>query len=65
MNQEKAKQVLRKIKAFSKQQSQFSVNEIRIIVALERAVARLTQNKELSDHLILKRRICSVEELPE
>jgi predicted nucleotidyltransferase component of viral defense system len=54
MNQEKAKLVLQKIKAFSEEPSQFSVNEIRIIVALERAIARLIQNKELADHLIFK-----------
>ncbi len=54
MNQEKAIQVLRKIKALSKEQSNFSINEIRVIVALERAIARLTQNKELAEHLIFK-----------
>ena len=54
MNQENAKQVLRKIKALSKEQTQFRVNEIRIIAALERVVARLTQDKELADHLIFK-----------
>ena len=54
MNQEKAKQVLRKIKAFSKEQTQFGINEIRVIVALERAIARLTQNKDLDEHLIFK-----------
>jgi predicted nucleotidyltransferase component of viral defense system len=54
MNFEKAKRVLRKIKTLSKEQPQFSVNEIRIIAALEGAVARLTQDKELSNHLIFK-----------
>ncbi len=54
MNQEKAKQALRKIKALSKEQSQFGVNEIRVIVALERTIARLIQNKELTEHLIFK-----------
>ncbi len=50
MNQEKAKQVLRKIKALSKEQPHFAINEIRVIVALERAIARLTHGFEYFRH---------------
>lgn len=54
MNQEKAKQILRSIKELANQDPTLSANEIRVIVALERAIARLMRMKELSDHLIFK-----------
>ncbi|MCI0446524.1 nucleotidyl transferase AbiEii/AbiGii toxin family protein [bacterium] len=54
MNPKKANQVLRSIKALAKIDNRYSVNEIRIIVALERAIARLAQNKDLAKHLIFK-----------
>lgn len=55
MNRKKANQVLRSIKALAKSDARYSINEIRIIVALERAIARLAHNKELADHLIFKK----------
>ena len=54
MNQEKAKQITRAMKALVKNDPHFNINEVRIIVALERAIARLSRNKELSDCLIFK-----------
>ncbi len=54
MNREKAKQILRTMKALVRKDSSFSINELRIIVALERAIARLSQNKELAEHLVFK-----------
>lgn len=54
MNRKKAKELLRELKKFSRENTQLSVNELRIILALERAIARLQFNKELADHLIFK-----------
>lgn len=54
MNREKVKELLRALKNLSSQNAQLSVNELRIILALERAIARLQFNKELADHLIFK-----------
>lgn len=54
MNQEKAKQVSRTMKEVVKNDPRFSINELRVIVALERAIARLSQSEELSEHLIFK-----------
>lgn len=54
MNREKEKQILRSIKALVQKEPHFNANEVRIIVALERAIARLLRSKELSEHLIFK-----------
>lgn len=54
MNNERAKQLIRSIKALAKTDSSFSINEMRVIVALERAVARLEQMNEIAGHLIFK-----------
>lgn len=54
MNREKAKQITRAMKTLVKNDPRFQINEVRIIVALERAIARLSRNKELSEHLIFK-----------
>lgn len=54
MNREKAKEITRVMKALVKNDSRLNINEVRIIVALERAIARLLRNKELSEHLIFK-----------
>ncbi len=54
MNREKAKQITRTIKALVKNDRRFSANEVRIIVALERAIARLLRSRDLDEHLIFK-----------
>lgn len=54
MNKERAKQLIGSIKALAKADQSFSINEIRVIVALERAIARLEQMDEIAGHLIFK-----------
>jgi len=54
MNREKAKQITRAIKSLVKNDPRFRPNEVRIIVALERAIARLLRSKDLQEHLIFK-----------
>lgn len=54
MNREKTKQLTRAMKALVQRDSRFHINEVRIIIALERAIARLLQNKAISEHLIFK-----------
>lgn len=54
MNPEKAKQVVRAIKMLHARDDRLSINELRVVVALERAVARLSQHKELTNHLVFK-----------
>lgn len=54
MNIERSKYLMRAIKALAKDGPGFSINEIRVIVALERAVARLELVKEISQYLIFK-----------
>jgi predicted nucleotidyltransferase component of viral defense system len=54
MNNERAKELVRSIKAFVKVDQRFSINEIRVIVALERAIARLEQMDKIAGHLIFK-----------
>lgn len=54
MNREKAKQVRRAMKALILKDPSFSINELRVIVALERLIARLSLNRELAEHLIFK-----------
>ena len=54
MNRERAKQINRTIKRIARENSRLSVNELRVIAALERAIARLERHKELAEHLIFK-----------
>ncbi len=54
MNQEKAKQITRAMKTLAREESRFNINELRVIVALERAIARLSNSKDLVDHLVFK-----------
>lgn len=54
MNFEKEKQVNRAMRQLVQKESQLNLNEVRIIVALERAIARLSSLPELSEHLIFK-----------
>ncbi len=54
MNTEKAKQVVRSMKTLVQKDPRFNINELRIIVGLERAIARLSQDKKLAEHLIFK-----------
>lgn len=54
MNLEKAKQITRAMKMPAQKEPHFSVNEIRVIVALERAIARLSHDKALAGHLVFK-----------
>lgn len=50
---EKRKEVLRELKKLS-QSSPLSINELRVILALERIIARVEVKKELKDKLIFK-----------
>lgn len=54
MNRERAKQISRTIRRIEKGDPRLSVNELRIIVALERAIARIERHKELAEHLVFK-----------
>ncbi len=54
MNPEKAKQITRAMKALVKKEPRININEVRIIVALERAIARLSRSSLLAEHLIFK-----------
>lgn len=54
MNPEKTKQIIRSMRAFAKRDSRLTINELRIIVAIERAIARLSLSRDLDDHLIFK-----------
>ena len=54
MNREKTKQIIRAMKALVRKNPRFSINEVRVIVALERAIARLSQSKYLGAHLVFK-----------
>jgi len=54
MNIEKVKQVNNALKLCTKSQTQLNINELRVIVALERAIARLQASSELSEHLVFK-----------
>ncbi len=54
MNHEKARQITRAIKALALKDPRFHINEIRIIVALERAIARIERHQELAEHLVFK-----------
>lgn len=54
MNHEKSKQITRTMKALVQKEPRFNINEVRVIVALERAIARLSGSKDLNEHLIFK-----------
>ncbi len=54
MNEEKSKAVLRAIRKHATNEASLSVNELRVIVALERAIARLQHDPILADHLVFK-----------
>lgn len=54
MNRKSAQHISRTMKALVKKQPRFNLNEIRVIVAMERAIARLALSRELSEHLIFK-----------
>ena len=54
MNIEKIKQVNNALKLYAKNQTQLNINELRVIVALERAIARLQASSELAEHLVFK-----------
>lgn len=50
--------VLRKIKALASHDSRLSINELRVIIALERAVARFEHEPLLAEHLALRAAWC-------
>jgi len=54
MNRESTKQINRTLRRVAKEDPRLSINELRVIVALERAIARLERHQELSEHLIFK-----------
>jgi len=54
MNDERAKHIRRRLKQLSAEDSSYHINKLRVIVALERAIARIEQHKELSNHIIFK-----------
>lgn len=54
MNNNRVKQLTKALKELAHKDTQLSVNELRIIIALERAIARIQHDKELADHLIFK-----------
>lgn len=54
MNRESAKQINRALRHIAKEDPRLSINEFRVIVALERAIARLERHQELAEHLVFK-----------
>lgn len=54
MNSANAKNVIQQLKLHAAQDPRLSINELRVIVALERAVARIERSEKLADHLIFK-----------
>lgn len=54
MNSEKEKQISRAMRQLVQNEPRFNLNEVRIIVALERAIARLSAFPELQEHLVFK-----------
>lgn len=54
MNREKAKQVIRAMKQLVQKEPRFTINEVRVIVGIERAIARLSVGRKLAEHLIFK-----------
>jgi hypothetical protein len=54
MNREKEKQINRAMRTLVQKEPRFNINEIRVIVAIERAIARLSSSPDLAEHLIFK-----------
>jgi len=54
MNTEQAQKLIHALRKLAKNDLRLNVNELRIIVALERAVARLQYDRTLAKHLIFK-----------
>lgn len=54
MNNDRVEQLTKALKELAREDARLSVNELRIIIALERAIARLQHDKELAAHLIFK-----------
>lgn len=54
MNAEKTKKLIKELRTLAKQDTRLNTNELRIILALERAIARLQSEKILAKHLIFK-----------
>lgn len=54
MNQEKEKQINRAMKALVQKEPRFTINDVRVVVAIERAIARLSRNTGTFDHLVFK-----------
>jgi predicted nucleotidyltransferase component of viral defense system len=54
MNREKEKQINHAIRTLVQKEPRFTINEIRVILAIERAIARLSSSPDLSEHLIFK-----------
>lgn len=54
MNREKEKQITRAMKALAQKGSRLNINEVRVIVAIERAIARLSALPDLAEHIVFK-----------
>jgi predicted nucleotidyltransferase component of viral defense system len=54
MNLENEKEIRRAVKKLQTEMSIYDPNEVRVMLALERAVARLASLPELTDHLVFK-----------
>lgn len=54
MNSGKSQRIIQEIKRLVQKETRFNLNELRVIIALERAIARIELNKELAKHLIFK-----------
>jgi len=54
VNHEKEKQITRAMKALARKDSRFNINEVRVIVAIERAIARLSASPDLTEHIVFK-----------
>lgn len=54
MNKEKANQLIQSLKKMASSNTHLSINELRVILALERTIARLQHDTVLADHLIFK-----------
>lgn len=54
MNREKEKQITRSMKALAQKDPRLNINEVRVIVAIERAIARLSASSDLAGHIVFK-----------
>jgi predicted nucleotidyltransferase component of viral defense system len=54
MNSEKVKHIRRALKKVAEEIPQLQINELRVILALERVIARMASHSALSQHLIFK-----------